>query len=61
MEIHKIPLYDAQGKPVALFGMVNEIGQRKELEQTFRQQQLLQRRLLDAIPDQSGWKTTGGC
>jgi len=51
MEIHKIPLYDAQGKPVALFGMVNEIGQRKELEQTFRQQQLLQRRLLDAIPD----------
>lgn len=51
MEIHKIPLYDEQGKPVALFGMVNEIGQRKELEQTFRQQQLLQRRLLDAIPD----------
>ena len=41
MEIHKIPLYDTHGKPVALFGMVNEIGQRKELEQTFRQQQLL--------------------
>ncbi len=61
MEIHKIPLYDTHGKPVALFGMVNEIGQRKELEQTFRQQQLLQRRLLDAIPIRSGWKTTRGC
>ena len=36
----------------ALFAMVSAIDQRKqELEQTFRQQQLLQRRLLDAIPD----------
>ena len=51
MEIHKIPLYDEQGHPLALFAMISEIDQRKELEQTFRQQQLLQRRLLDAIPD----------
>ncbi len=51
MEIHKVPLYDEQGNPLALFAMVSAIDQRKELEQTFRQQQLLQRRLLDAIPD----------
>ncbi|MEH8154664.1 EAL domain-containing protein [Aeromonas caviae] len=51
MEIHKVPLYDEQGDPLALFAMVSAIDQRKELEQTFRQQQLLQRRLLDAIPD----------
>lgn len=51
MEIHKVPLYDEQGSPLALFAMVSAIDQRKELEQTFRQQQLLQRRLLDAIPD----------
>lgn len=51
MEIHKVPLYDGQGEPIALFAMVSAIDQRKELEQTFRQQQLLQRRLLDAIPD----------
>ncbi|MGY6038425.1 putative bifunctional diguanylate cyclase/phosphodiesterase [Aeromonas sp. AE23HZ002T15] len=51
MEIHKVPLYDEQHQPLALFGMVSAIDQRKELEQTFRQQQLLQRRLLDAIPD----------
>ena len=31
--------------------MVNEIAQRKNLEQTVKQQQLLQRFLLDAIPD----------
>ncbi len=31
--------------------MVNEIAQRKSLEQTVKQQQLLQRFLLDAIPD----------
>ncbi len=51
MEINKVPLYDEHGDPIALFAMVNAIDQRKELEQTFRQQQLLQRRLLDAIPD----------
>lgn len=51
MEIHKVPLYDDRGNPLALFGMVSAIDQRKALEQTFRQQQLLQRRLLDAIPD----------
>ncbi|MEZ6930790.1 putative bifunctional diguanylate cyclase/phosphodiesterase [Aeromonas sp. S16(2024)] len=51
MEIHKVSLYDEQGDPLALFAMVSAIDQRKELEQTFRQQQLLQRRLLDAIPD----------
>ncbi|MGY3904507.1 putative bifunctional diguanylate cyclase/phosphodiesterase [Aeromonas lusitana] len=51
MEIHKVPLYDEAGEPLALFAMVSAIDQRKELEQTFRQQQLLQRRLLDAIPD----------
>lgn len=51
MEIHKVPLYDGQGKPIALFAMISAIDQRKELEQTYRQQQLLQRRLLDAIPD----------
>lgn len=51
MEIHKVPLYDGQGEPIALFAMISAIDQRKELEQTYRQQQLLQRRLLDAIPD----------
>ncbi len=51
MEINKVPLYDEHGDPIALFAMVSAIDQRKELEQTFRQQQLLQRRLLDAIPD----------
>lgn len=51
MEINKVPLYDEHGNPIALFAMVSAIDQRKELEQTFRQQQLLQRRLLDAIPD----------
>lgn len=51
MEINKVPLYDEHGDPIALFAMVSTIDQRKELEQTFRQQQLLQRRLLDAIPD----------
>lgn len=51
MEIHKVPLYDGQGEPFALFAMISAIDQRKELEQTYRQQQLLQRRLLDAIPD----------
>ncbi|MGY3886789.1 putative bifunctional diguanylate cyclase/phosphodiesterase [Aeromonas aquatica] len=51
MEIHKVPLYDEQGEPLALFAMISAIDKRKELEQTFRQQQLLQRRLLDAIPD----------
>jgi diguanylate cyclase (GGDEF)-like protein/PAS domain S-box-containing protein len=51
MEIHKVPLYDEQGEPLALFVMVSAIDQRKELELTFRQQQVLQRRLLDAIPD----------
>lgn len=51
MEINKVPLYDKHGDPIALFAMVSAIDQRKELEQTFRQQQLLQRRLLDAIPD----------
>lgn len=51
MEINKVPLYDEYGDPIALFAMVSAIDQRKELEQTFRQQQLLQRRLLDAIPD----------
>lgn len=51
MEIHKVPLYDEQGDPLALFVMISAIDQRKELEQTFRQQQVLQRRLLDAIPD----------
>ncbi|WP_323922659.1 putative bifunctional diguanylate cyclase/phosphodiesterase [Aeromonas caviae] len=51
MEINKVPLYDEHGAPIALFAMVSAIDQRKELEQTFRQQQLLQRRLLDAIPD----------
>lgn len=51
MEINKVPLYDEHGEPIALFAMVSAIDQRKELEQTFRQQQLLQRRLLDAIPD----------
>ncbi|MFM5879141.1 EAL domain-containing protein [Aeromonas sanarellii] len=51
MEIHKVPLYGKQGEPIALFAMISAIGQRKELEQTYRQQQLLQRRLLDAIPD----------
>mgnify|MGYP000370241441 CR=1 FL=1 len=38
MEIHKVPLYDEQGNPLALFAMVSAIDQRKELEQTFRQQ-----------------------
>ncbi|MFM5845056.1 MULTISPECIES: sensor domain-containing protein [Aeromonas] len=51
MEIHKVPLYGKQGEPIALFAMISAIDQRKELEQTYRQQQLLQRRLLDAIPD----------
>lgn len=51
MEIHKVPLYDEREQPLALFAMISAIDQRKELEQTFRQQQLLQRRLLDAIPD----------
>ncbi|MGE6107399.1 sensor domain-containing protein [Aeromonas sobria] len=51
IETHKIPLYDEAGEPFALFGVVSEIGQHKALEQTFKQQQLLQRRLLDAIPD----------
>lgn len=51
MEINKVPLYDEHGDPISLFAMVSAIDQRKELEQTFRQQQLLQRRLLDAIPD----------
>ena len=51
MEIHKVPLYDGRGEPIALFAMISAIDQRKELEQTYRQQQLLQRRLLDAIPD----------
>ncbi|MGY3865538.1 sensor domain-containing protein [Aeromonas bivalvium] len=51
IETHKVPLYDELGDPFALFGVVNEIGQHKALEQTFKQQQLLQRRLLDAIPD----------
>ncbi|MBP4041387.1 EAL domain-containing protein [Aeromonas sp. SrichE-2G] len=51
MEIHKVPLYDEHGNPLALFAMISAIDQRKELEQTYRQQQLLQRRLLDAIPD----------
>ncbi|WP_421272799.1 putative bifunctional diguanylate cyclase/phosphodiesterase [Aeromonas taiwanensis] len=51
MEIHKVPLYDEHGNPIALFAMISAIDQRKELEQTYRQQQLLQRRLLDAIPD----------
>ncbi|GJA54778.1 GGDEF domain-containing protein [Aeromonas caviae] len=51
MEINKVPLYDEHGDPIALFAMVSAIDPRKELEQTFRQQQLLQRRLLDAIPD----------
>lgn len=51
MEVHKIPLYTAQGEPYAVFGMVNEIAQRKHLEQTVKKQQLLQRFLLDAIPD----------
>lgn len=51
MEINKVALYDEHGDPIALFAMVSAIDQRKELEQTFRQQQLLQRRLLDAIPD----------
>jgi diguanylate cyclase (GGDEF)-like protein/PAS domain S-box-containing protein len=51
IETHKVPIYDEEGAPLALFGVVSEIGQHKELEQTFKQQQLLQRRLLDAIPD----------
>ncbi|MCQ4055969.1 EAL domain-containing protein [Aeromonas sp. SG16] len=51
MEIHKVPLYDQQGEPYAVFGVVNEIAQRKNLEQTVKNQQVLQRFLLDAIPD----------
>ena len=51
IETQKVPLYDELGNPFALFGVVSEIGQHKALEQTFKQQQLLQRRLLDAIPD----------
>lgn len=51
MEVHKIPLYTAQGEACAVFGVVNEIAQRKSLEQTVKKQQLLQRFLLDAIPD----------
>ncbi|MBL0459443.1 EAL domain-containing protein [Aeromonas enteropelogenes] len=50
-ETHKIPLYNEAGEPCAVFGVVNEIAERKSLEETFRKQQLLQRFLLDAIPD----------
>jgi len=51
MEAHKIPLYSPQGEACAVFGMVSEIAQRKSLEQTVKNQQVLQRFLLDAIPD----------
>ena len=51
MEVHKVPLYTPQGEACAVFGVVNEIAQRKSLEQTVKKQQLLQRFLLDAIPD----------
>ncbi|MGL5993191.1 MAG: diguanylate cyclase domain-containing protein, partial [Aeromonas sobria] len=51
VEIHKVPLYNTQGEAYAVFGVVNEIAQRKNLEQRVKQQQLLQRFLLDAIPD----------
>ena len=45
------PSMTDRARPIALFAMISAIDQRKELEQTYRQQQLLQRRLLDAIPD----------